>query len=224
MLTQKDLQMLGQPMGGVTAMHWYKPGGEKEIRDAYQKFPCELNNYQLGNKGEFELLLQGIWNVIFQWDNTCIGGPEMDAEIRALYSQTFDAFIQCMQKCAQSSNDYEIEASKTVLYSGCIYRILCDIDKNQISYNDAYFSYSTCPHVPGLENHQKYCGVIATTNTQSGINIAGVYKVYNELQPTKCSCREYEHEVIFPMKQADIQQLIEFNDAQLLNGDWIKGE
>lgn len=224
MLTQNDLQLLGQPMGGITAFHWYQPGGEEEVRAAHQKFQCELNNYQLGNTGEFELLLQGIWNVIYQWDNTCIGGPEMDAEIRALYSQIFDAFIRCMQQCAQNGNAYETEVSNTVLYFGRIYRILCNIDKHQISYNDAYFSYSTCPHVPGLESYQQYCGVIATTITQPGINIAGVYKVYNDLQHESYLSREYEHEIIFPMKRADIQQVIAFTDTSLLNGDWTKGE
>lgn len=224
MLTQNDLQLLGQPMGGITAFCWNKPDGEEEICAAYQKFQHELNNYQLGNTVAFELLLKGIWEVIYQWDNTCIGGPEMDVEIRSLYSQTFDSFVRCMQRCAHNGNAYEKNVSDAVLYSGHIYRILCDIDKNQVSYNDAYFSYSTCPHIPGFENHQQYCGLIAITSTQPGINIAGVYKVYSELQHEIYLCREYEHEIIFPMKRDDIQQVIAFTDTSLLNGDWAKGE
>lgn len=223
MLTQYDVKNLGEHITGMTAFKWNSPQGEREIRASYRKFQNELNNYQPGNTNTFNLLLQGIWNVVFQWDNTRKGGPDMDTNIRQLYSDTFNAIINCMKVCKTSAHLYEQNISNAILFNGTLYRILCDINASDVIYSDKYYSYSFNPHIPEYEGYECYCGVIATTNTQPGINIAGVYQVYSELQHQTYSCREYEHEVIFPMKREDIQQLIEFNDAQLLNGDWTKG-
>jgi hypothetical protein len=103
MLTQNDLKNLGEHITGMTAFKWNSPQGEREIRASYRKFQNELNNHQPGNINTFNLLLQGIWNVVFQWDNTRKGGPDMDANIRQLYSDTFDAIINCMKVCKDTS-------------------------------------------------------------------------------------------------------------------------
>ncbi len=168
------IRYLDYPFTNITMIFWHNSYTDKKIKLAYNKAINYINHFK-GDETEIPTIINLGYCVANNWNSIPLGQEELSDDVRRMVSDFWYAFEKWIDKIKLIN----IEVYNTLHFEGYAKRFLSDDKKFNYRKDNNYYSYTTKYKCENLMDFKEYI-IFIKCNTAKGINLDGIFKLYNK--------------------------------------------